>query len=97
MRNRFSGFKVDPLTAFRRRLIAETELALLVGLAFPERSRRIPTMEVHAGRFHPQFAIRFWEQALDMDLSTCASTGKRLANYHNGLMPAEPAQVRHFI
>ncbi len=97
MRNRFSRFNVDPLTTFRRRLIAETELALLVGWAFPERIRRIPIMEVHAGRFHPQFAIRFWEQALDMDLSTCASTGKRLANYHHGLMPAEPAQIQRFV
>jgi len=48
-------------------MIRETELALLIGLRFPKRMPRIPTMEVGKGTFDPGFAERFWEQALELD------------------------------
>ena len=51
----------------RRRMIEETELALFIGLCFPERVQRIPTMEVGGARFHPTFAARFWQDVLDLD------------------------------
>ena len=42
---RFKG-KAAALDAMQKRMIAETELALLIGLRFPDRMPRIPTMEV---------------------------------------------------
>lgn len=59
--------------AIRRRMIGETELALMIGLRFPDLSRRIPTMEVGTGRFHPRFARQFWSEALGVDLDEFAS------------------------
>ncbi len=59
--------------ALRRRMIAETELALLVGLRFPDRSPRIPTMEVGTGRFHPDFAAQFWSETLGIDANDFAA------------------------
>ena len=50
----------------RKRLVHETEVALLYGLRFPQRMPRIPTMEVSQGRFEPGFAQRSWELALDL-------------------------------
>ena len=65
---RLCRFKVDKFGALRKRMIAETELALLVGLRFPERVPRIPTMEVGKGTFHPEFAARFWSQTLGIEM-----------------------------
>ncbi|MFQ5592137.1 MAG: hypothetical protein ACE5HE_13310 [Phycisphaerae bacterium] len=57
----------DVFALLRRRIIRETELALLIGLHYPERMPRIPTIEVGRGEFHPAFAARFWRQVLDID------------------------------
>lgn len=60
-------FRLEPYEVLRRRMIAETEVALLYGLRFPERMPRIPSMEVGVGSFHPDFAARFWSNALGLD------------------------------
>ena len=65
---RLRRFRVDSFDVLRKRMIAETELALLIGLRFPDRMPRIPTMEVGSGRFHPDFAAQYWSQTLDVDV-----------------------------
>ena len=50
----------------RRRMIMETELALIVGLSNPAKSRRIPIIEVGKGEFDPEFARAFWAEALEL-------------------------------
>ena len=60
-------FRIDSFEALRRRMIAETELALLYGLRFPERIPRIPTIEVGVGSFQPDFAAQYWSEALGID------------------------------
>ena len=54
--------------ALRRRMIQETELALLYGLRFPKRIPRIPTKEVGKSMFAPSLAMKFWAEALDIDV-----------------------------
>ncbi|MFQ5461360.1 MAG: hypothetical protein ACE5E5_01900 [Phycisphaerae bacterium] len=51
----------------QRRMIHETELALLHGLRFPERYPSIPKVEVGKGTFDPEFAASFWESVLELD------------------------------
>ena len=46
---------------------AAPELALTIGLQFPERMPRIPTVEVGKGEFHPAFATQYWRGVLGMD------------------------------
>lgn len=58
------SFTLDPFTVMRKRMLHETEVALLYGLRFPERHPRIPIMEVGQGEWHPVFAARFWEKTL---------------------------------
>ncbi len=53
--------------AMRSRLIQETELALTMGILFPETVRRIPTVEAGKGVFKPAYAMRFWQEALQLD------------------------------
>ena len=57
----------DPLTVMRKRILQETEVALLYGLRFPKRTPRIPVMEVGQAQWHPLFAARFWQEVLDLD------------------------------
>ncbi|MFH1109036.1 MAG: hypothetical protein V1790_07575 [Planctomycetota bacterium] len=57
----------ESLDALRRRMIHETEAALLYGLRFPDRAPRIPRVEVGRGAFAPAFAARFWAQTLGLD------------------------------
>jgi len=59
--------KPESLDAARERMIAETELALVVGLCRPGQFVRIPTVEVGQGNFEPAFAERFWNAALGLD------------------------------
>ncbi len=73
MRVRRFKRKMDALDAMQKRMIAETELALLIGLRFPDRMPRIPTIEVGVGRFHPEFAAQFWSEALDIDMDELAA------------------------
>jgi hypothetical protein len=65
--------KVNSYAAMRRRMIAETELAVLIGLRFPDRMPRIPMMEVGRGSFHPKFAADFWAEALGIDAGELAA------------------------
>lgn len=51
----------------RKRIIRETELALLAGLIDPQPFQRIPFMEVGRGRFEPSYATWFWAAALGLD------------------------------
>lgn len=64
-----SRFRHDPLDLLRRRLMRETEAALLYGLRFPDRVERIPTVEVARSRFDPAFAARWWAETLGVDAS----------------------------
>ena len=57
----------DPLTHMRKRLVTETEVALLHGLRFPKRQLRIPFMEVGKGTWSPDFAAQFWGEALGIE------------------------------
>ena len=68
-------FQASRWTDPRQRMIAETELALLVGLRFPNRVRRIPTVEAGRGVFHPAFAARFWADVLQIAPAELAALG----------------------
>lgn len=50
----------------RKRLIRETEIALVVGLTHPERYKRIPVIEVGKGCFDRRFAARYWQETLGL-------------------------------
>ena len=65
--------KEDKFGALRRRMIAETELGLLIGLRFPDRMPRIPTVEVGTGTFRPEFAAEFWSETLGIDVAELAA------------------------
>ena len=64
--NRFRSTARDPFTLLRKRLVRETEVALLYGLRFPKRQPRIPMMEIGKGVWHPDFAEQFWMEALQI-------------------------------
>jgi hypothetical protein len=51
---------------WRRRMIHETEVALLYGLLFPERHPDIPSIKVGEGQFDPAFADEFWNNVLEL-------------------------------
>lgn len=70
---RLPRFQVDKFGVLRKRMIAETEIALLFGLRFPERLPRIPTMEVGTGQFRREFAAQFWSEALGLEANECAA------------------------
>ena len=44
----------------RNRFIRETEVALFIGLRFPELFERIPVVEVERGEFSRRFAHEYW-------------------------------------
>jgi hypothetical protein len=69
---RFRRKKHESYDEMRKRLIAETELALLYGLRFPERTKRIPRLISGTGTFHPSISVRFWAEALGMEESEVA-------------------------
>ena len=58
--------KHESYEEMRRRMIGETELALLYGLRFPERTTRIPTLISGTGSFHRSVTVRYWAHALGM-------------------------------
>lgn len=66
---KFPRFHGNGYSAMRRRIIAETEFAIALGLRYPGRVPRIPTIEVGTGTFSPAFASRFWAATLDMDVT----------------------------
>ncbi|MGD2111026.1 MAG: hypothetical protein PVI86_16740 [Phycisphaerae bacterium] len=68
----FRRKKHESYGQMRKRLIAETEIALLYGMRFPERASRIPTLIVGTGTFERNAAERFWAQALDLDQAEVA-------------------------
>ncbi|MGB0714928.1 MAG: hypothetical protein ACPGXK_03565 [Phycisphaerae bacterium] len=51
----------------RRRMIRETEVALLYGMCFPDRHPRIPSIQVGKGKFDRAYADQFWEEVLGTD------------------------------
>lgn len=53
----------------RKRMIAETELALVIGLRFPERMPRIPTVRAGEDTFPAELAAQFWAEALGIDVA----------------------------
>ena len=53
--------------ALRRRILRETESAILFGLLHPDKCQKIPTLIVGTARFHPDFAEQFWREALELD------------------------------
>ena len=57
-------FKLDEYELLRRRMLHETEAALLLGLCNPEQSVRIPRVRVGKGKFTRAFAAGFWHQHL---------------------------------
>lgn len=61
------------LDRMRWRMIRETEIALAIGLRFPDRAIRIPTMEVGCGSFRPMYADRFWAEVLETESDTNVS------------------------
>lgn len=66
----------DKFAALRRRMISETEIGLLIGMRFPEKSPRIPTIEVGTGSFDPDYARAYWERRLG-DLSALEEFAER--------------------
>ena len=58
---------VSSFDTLRRRMLAETELALLIGMRFPHCAQRIPTIVVGRGVFHPDYARRFWSDTLGIE------------------------------
>lgn len=56
------------LDRWRRRLIRETETALVVGLLHPERNPRIPTIMVGVGEFDSRWAQRWWNSVLELEV-----------------------------
>ena len=66
----FRRLKDDVVARLRRRMVHETEAALLYGLTFPDRAPRIPTVQVGCGTFQPAFAARWWGEVLDLDEET---------------------------
>jgi len=50
----------------RKRIMRETEAAILIGLRFPERTCRIPIVEVGKGTFSRRFADEFWQAVLGL-------------------------------
>ncbi len=65
MRVRFRDF--DPFARLRKKLIRETEVALLYASHFPLRTPQFPTIEVNRGTFRASFAKQFWSATLDLD------------------------------
>lgn len=63
---RFRRRRTESDEDMRKRMIHETEVALLYGLRFPHRMVRIPTIEVGKGEFDPRFAAYFWNRVLDL-------------------------------
>ena len=68
--------KYESYDALRKNMIAETELALLYGLRFPERMRRIPRIEVGGGSFQPAMATHFWAEVLGIDKEEIVTPGQ---------------------
>ncbi len=55
------------LDRWRRKLIRETETALVLGFLNPERNPRIPTLLVGVGEFDPRWAQRWWNSVLELE------------------------------
>ena len=63
---------MQSLDGWRRKLIRETESALLSGLLHPERNPRIPIVMVEAGQFDSRWARRWWNSVLELEVVNCA-------------------------
>lgn len=58
--------RTESYEAMRKRLIHETEVALLYGISFPQRVPRIPTVEVGKASFSRGYCRRYWQAALEL-------------------------------
>lgn len=68
--------RVKPaLDAWRRRLIRETQSALLLGLLDPKRHPRIPTVVAGAGEFDREWSNRWWSSVLELDQPSAMESG----------------------
>jgi hypothetical protein len=56
------------LDGWRRKLLRETDSALLSGLLHPERHPRIPTVMVGSGQFDSHWAARWWNAVLELEV-----------------------------
>lgn len=71
----------DNYQELRRRMIRETEFALLAGLAAGPRIPRIPTIECGRGTFPPNLADKFWGEMLAInEVERARLTGSELLN-----------------
>ncbi len=64
---RFHRLRQQTFDVLRRRMIRETEVALLHLLRCGDEARRIPTVEAGRGVFHPSFAAQYWSDRLGLD------------------------------
>jgi len=67
----------ESLDVVRSRIIHETEAALLYGLQFPDRTPRIPRLEVGTSRFDPAFAAYYWGRTLGIEETELAALDPR--------------------
>lgn len=58
--------KTESFEDMRKRLIQETEVALLYGMLFPRRVTRIPTIEVGKGSFSRGYCRCYWRAVLEL-------------------------------
>ena len=87
-------FQRNVYATLRRRIIRETEVALALGLKFPDRNPRIPVVEVGKGVFHPTFAARYWRDVLGMDEDEFTSRYSILAPQSDRYIIRSPSSER---
>ncbi len=63
---RFCRLRQQTYDVLRRRMIRETEVALLHLLRGGDEALRIPTVEAGKGVFHPTFATQHWSERLGL-------------------------------
>lgn len=72
---------MQSLDRWRRRMIRETEYALLDGLLHPNRNPRIPTIMVGVGQFNSRWAHRWWNSILELDDANCALDDEEVVSH----------------
>ena len=63
---RFHRLRQQACDVLRRRMIRETEVALLHLLRGGDAALRIPTVEAGRRAFHPTFATQYWSDRLGL-------------------------------
>ncbi len=57
---------IPSIDGWRRKLIRETEFAILSGLLHPKQNPRIPTIMIGVGQFDSRWAAQWWESVLEL-------------------------------